>query len=98
MNDMLRPEGLPFDTPEISALLWEDISKLPPQLIFWSTTELLASDSKRWVERSRKAGLEVVELKVTGQLHTYAFGWPFVGKALQRECDELLLNFIFNYV
>jgi hypothetical protein len=25
---------------------------------------------KRWIERSRKAGLEVVEQKVTGQLHT----------------------------
>jgi len=98
MNDVLRPEGLPFDTPEISALLWKDISNLPPQLVFWSTTEHLASDSERWIDRSRKAGVEVVEHKVTGELHTYSLGWPFVGQALQKECDELVINFIFSHV
>jgi acetyl esterase/lipase len=98
MNDMIRPEGLPFDTPEISALLWKNISKLPPQLIFWSTTEQLASDSERWIERSRKAGTEVIEHKVTGELHTYSLGWPFVGQALQKECDGFVVDFILSHV
>jgi acetyl esterase/lipase len=97
-NDMIRPEGLPFDTPEISALLWKDVSGLPPQLIYWSSTEVLASDSERWIERGRKAGLQITEFKQSGHLHTFSLGWPFTGKVLQDECDSLLIDFIFRHV
>ena len=61
MNDTLRPEALPFDTGEMSSLLAENVGGLPPQLIYWSTTEVLASDAERWVQRSRKAGVKIVE-------------------------------------
>ncbi len=53
MNDTLRPDELPYDTPEISALLAKDIGRLPPQLVYYSTTEVLTSDAKQWIERSR---------------------------------------------
>jgi acetyl esterase/lipase len=83
---------------EISVLLAKDVGGLPPQLMYYSTTEVLASDAKQWIERSREAGVEIVEHKVTGHLHTYGLGWPFVGKALERKCDELLIDFIFSHV
>ncbi|KAH6665946.1 Alpha/Beta hydrolase protein [Halenospora varia] len=97
-NDVLRPEGLPFDTPEISALLWQDISGLPPQMIYWSTTEVLASDSERWVARSREAGVETKEWKEGGQLHTFALGFPFVGAEKTKKYDEAVIEFIFSRV
>lgn len=98
MNDAVRPAGLPMDTPEISALLSRDVGRLPPQLIYYSTTEVLASDAERWAERSKQAGVVMTEHKKSGQLHTYSLGWPFVGSRLQQECDELLINFIFCHV
>jgi acetyl esterase/lipase len=97
-NDMIRPEGLPFDTPEISALLANDVSGLPPQLVFYSATEVLASDSQRWIERSRKAGVKITEFRQTGELHTFSLGGPFVGKKLQDQCDEVFIEFIFKHV
>ncbi|KAH8647576.1 Alpha/Beta hydrolase protein [Tricladium varicosporioides] len=97
-NDILRPEDLPFDTPEISALLWQDISGLPPQLIFWSTTEVLASDSERWVAKSREAGVKTKEWKESGQLHTFALGFPFVGAEKTKKYDEAVIKFIFSHV
>ncbi|KAN0105043.1 alpha/beta-hydrolase [Hyaloscypha variabilis] len=98
MNDTLRPIGLPFDTPEISALLHEDVSKLPPQLVYWSPTEILATDASRWIERSIEAGTEITEHKGRGMLHTYSLGWPFVGRDMQEECDGLLMRFLFEHV
>jgi acetyl esterase/lipase len=98
MNNTLRPEGLPFDTPEISPLLADDVGGLPPQLVYWSPHEILATDASRWIERSVKAGVKICEHKGEGQLHTYSLGWPFVGRKLQDECDELLFEFIFDYV
>src|SRR5277367_3503595 len=59
MNDTLRPTNLSFDTPEISPVLVKDVSRLPPQLVFYGDTELLGTDSIRWIERSRAAGVEV---------------------------------------
>ena len=74
------------------------MSGLPPQLIRYSTSEVSAGNSERWVERSRKAGVKVTQFKQDGHLHTFSLGWPFVGKALQDECDVLLINFIFKHV
>lgn len=98
MNDTLRPIGLPFDTPEISPVLHKDVSRLPPQLVYWSPTEILATDASRWIERSLKAGTEIVEHKKPGMLHTYSLGWPFAGKEMIEECDELLMRFVFDHV
>lgn len=50
-NGMLHPADLPFDTLEISALFADDVSGLLPQLIYYSTSEALASYSERWIER-----------------------------------------------
>ena len=93
-NDTIRPKGLPIDTPEISALLWEDVSRLLPQLVYWSSAEVLASDAEMWIERSRKAGVKMTEFKMSGQLHTFSLRWPFTGKNLQDECDVL---FVFKH-
>jgi monoterpene epsilon-lactone hydrolase len=72
MNSMLRPEGAEPSTPEISALLAENIGGLPPQLIAYSPTELLATDSERWIRRSRLAGVDILEYAVHGEMHTFA--------------------------
>lgn len=100
VNELVRPAHLPFDTPEISALLAKDVSGLPPQLVCYSQTEIFASDAERWVARSSEAGVKIVEHKPIGMLHTYSLGWPFVarGSSMMKECDELLLGFIFGHV
>jgi acetyl esterase/lipase len=98
LNDMLRPSNLPYDTPAISALLVEDVGKLPPQFVFWAPTEILWSDSTRWIERSRQAGVEITEHVGYGEMHTYAMGWPICSQKTQNECDVLLVEYILNHV
>ncbi len=98
LNNSLRPEGLPFDTPEISALLAKDLARLPPQLVFYSKDEILASDSSRWIKRSRVSGVDVTEFSVNGEMHTFAVGSPVCGWKMQEDCDKMLLNYIFSHV
>jgi len=95
---MLRPSGLPYDTPEISALLVDNVGNMPPQLVFWAPTEILWSDSTRWIERSRKAGVNITEHVGHGEMHTYAMGWPICGQHTQNECDALLVEYIMDHV
>lgn len=96
MNDALRPEGLPFDSPEISALLHPDVAGLPPQLVYWSSTEILATDAERWVKRCKEAGNQILEFRREGMLHTFSLGSPFVGREIRDECDEVLMGFLFS--
>ena len=98
LNNTIRPENLPYDTPEISAVLAEDVGGLPPQLVFYSPDEILASDSTRWIARSRKAGVDITVHAAKGEMHTYPVGWPVSGRKMQNECDDLLLNYIFTHV
>lgn len=96
MNDMLRPDGLPFDTPEISPVLAEDVSRLPPQLVFYGDAEILMTDSTRWIKRSKDAGVRIDIHVGKGEMHTYSNGWPVGGQRTEMECDELMLNYIFT--
>lgn len=96
MNQMLRPNGSEADTPEISALLVESLGGLPPQLVMYSSTEILASDSERWVERCRKEGGDIVEFVLKGELHTFAVGSPICGCEVERNSDEVFLNYLFR--
>lgn len=97
-NDLLRPSDLPYDTPEISAALVEDVGNMPAQLVFWAPTEILCSDSTRWIERSRKAGVDITEHIGHGQMHTYAMGWPICDYKTQDQCDALLVEYIMDHV
>jgi acetyl esterase/lipase len=97
LNSTLRPDGLPPDTPEISAL-FQDVARLPPQLILYSKDEILASDSARWIKKSRLSGVDVTEYAVNGEMHTFAVGWPVCGWKMQQECDKMMLNYIFSHV
>lgn len=96
--DALRPKGLPIDTPEISSLLWESVAKLPPQLVIYSSTEILGSDSERWIKRCKDAGVQITEVARRGELHTFAVGWPVAGKSVQSDCDDILCRYIFGMV
>lgn len=98
MNDTLRPTNLPYDTPEISAVLATDLGRLPSQLIMYSPTELLASDSERWVKRSRQAGVDTTVYAKPGELHTFALGWPMCGRKGSDVSDEIFLRFILQHV
>jgi acetyl esterase/lipase len=98
MNNTLRPSDLPYDTPEISAVLAENVGNMPPQLVFWAPTEILWSDSTRWIKRSRAAGVDVSEHVGYGEMHTYAVGWPVSGQKTQDECDAVLVEYIINHV
>lgn len=95
MNDTLRPPELPFDSPEISPVLVQDVSRLPPQLVFYGDTELLSSDSTRWIKRSQDAGVSMTVHVGKGQMHTFSLGWPISEARIQRECDEVFLDYIF---
>ena len=96
MNDVLRPEGLPFDTPEISPVLASNVSRLPPQLIFYGDAEILMTDSMRWIKRSRDAGVRIDVHVGKGEMHTYSNGWPVAGQSMENECDEVMLNYILT--
>ncbi|KAK5054569.1 hypothetical protein LTR84_001460 [Exophiala bonariae] len=98
MNDLLRPDGLPFNTPEISPVLAKDVSRLPPQLVFYGDAEILMTDSMRWIKRSRDAGVRIDVHVGKGEMHTYSNGWPVGGRRTELECDELMLNYIFSEV
>ena len=96
MNQMIRPEGTEADTPEISALLVESVRGLPPQLVMYSSTEILVSDSERWIERCRKEGGDVVGFVLRGELHTFAVGSPVCGREVERKSDEVFLRYAFK--
>lgn len=96
MNDILRPEGLPFDTPEISPVLAPDVSRLPPQLIFYGDAEILMTDSTRWIKRSRDAGVRINVHLGKGEMHTFSNGWPVGGRQTEIECDEVMLTYIIT--
>jgi acetyl esterase/lipase len=97
LNDTLRPTHLPFDTPEISALLADNVGGLPPQLVLYSKEEILASDSVRWIKKSRAAGVDITEHAASGEMHTFAVGWPVSGRKTQDQCDALMLNYILEH-
>jgi acetyl esterase/lipase len=97
LNDTLRPTDLPFNTPEISAVLASDVGSLPPQLVLYSNDEILGSDSVRWIKKSRAAGVEITEHAPSGEMHTFAVGWPVCGRKTQDQCDGLMLNYIFKH-
>lgn len=96
MNDLVRPGGEPFDTPEISPVLAKDVSRLPPQLIFWGDAEVLRTDSTRWIARSRDAGVRIHEHVGKGQMHTFSTGPQLSGNKVADECDDVLLNFVIT--
>ena len=96
MNDILRPEGTPFDTPEISPVLAAGVSRLPPQLVFYGDAEILLTDSTRWIKRSRDAGVRIEVYVGKGEMHTFSNGWPVGGKQTEADCDETMLNYIFT--
>ena len=96
MNNILRPEGLPFDTPEVSPILHADLSRLPPQLIFYGDAEILLTDSTRWIKRCRDAGIRIEAYVGKGEMHTFSNGWPVGGKRVEEECDAAVLNYIFT--
>lgn len=96
MNNALRPARLPFNTPEISAILAKNVGGLPPQLIFYSPTELLASDSERWIKRSQQAGVDTTTHARPGEMHTFAVGWPVSTKAVYNETDEVFISYVLN--
>lgn len=96
MNEAVRPVGLPFDTPEISPLLAKDVSRLPPQLVFYGETELLSSDSKRWITRCREVGVRVSPYSMQDAMHTFSIGWPISGVESQEKCDKMFMKYIFE--
>ena len=96
MNAMLRPPQLPYDTPEISPVLAADVSRLPPQLVFYGDAEVLLTDSTRWIKRCRDAGNRVEVHVGKGEMHTYSNGWPVGGRRTEEECDDLMLTYIIT--
>jgi hypothetical protein len=82
--------------PDISALLDEDLGRLPAPLIMYLPGEILASDSVKRIKRSRAAGVDMIEHVKSGEMDTFAAGWTVTGWKTQQECDELIINPIYS--
>lgn len=66
---LLPPDLLP-NNPLVSPIS-QELHKLPPQLVFAGTGEVLLPDSSAWVTKSRKAGNKVDFILGEGEMHTY---------------------------
>jgi acetyl esterase/lipase len=65
----LLPAGFQPGDPQVSPL-FDNLSSLPPQLVFAGTAEVLLPDAVSWVERSRAANNKVVFVRGQGEMHT----------------------------
>ncbi|KNG80719.1 hypothetical protein ANOM_011008 [Aspergillus nomiae NRRL 13137] len=45
-----------------------------------------------------KAGIEVTEVAMEGEMHTFAMGWPICGLEIQAKMDEIICKFILDAV
>jgi monoterpene epsilon-lactone hydrolase len=66
--ESLLPENISASDPQISPI-FDDVASLPPQIVFAGGAEVLLSDSKDWVRRSREAGNSVEFVLDQGQVH-----------------------------
>lgn len=66
--EYLLPDGLTASDPQISPV-FDDLSSLPPQIVFAGTAEVLLPDSIEWVRRSQAAGNDVQFVLDQGQVH-----------------------------
>jgi acetyl esterase/lipase len=64
----LLPENLTASDPKVSPI-FDDLSSLPPQIVFASGAEVLLPDSIDWVRRSQAAGNSVEFVLDQGQVH-----------------------------
>lgn len=65
----LLPPGMKPEDPRVSPL-FDDLSSLPPQLVFAGTAEVLWPDSVSWVKTSLEAGNKVKFIRGEGEMHT----------------------------
>jgi epsilon-lactone hydrolase len=65
----LLPPDIKPDDPQVSPL-FDDLSSLPPQLVFAGTAEVLLPDSVSWVKKSLDAGNKVRFICGKGEMHT----------------------------
>ncbi|KAG5933820.1 hypothetical protein E4U53_000859 [Claviceps sorghi] len=63
----------PVDDPRTSPLFGE-VDALPPMLILTAENDVLAPDARRFVDKARAAGREVVHVEGPGMMHV----WPLV--------------------
>ncbi|RDW76946.1 hypothetical protein BP6252_04999 [Coleophoma cylindrospora] len=89
----LLPPGIRPDDPQVSPL-FDDLSSLPPQLLFAGTAEVLLPDSVSWVRKSEEAGNKISFVRGKGEMHTYAMGWPICSSSIEGETDRKLLDFL----
>jgi acetyl esterase/lipase len=81
--------GVDAHTP-LASPLYADLHALPPLLVQAATTELLADDSRRFVERARAAGNQVEFELYENMVHVWHFFYwlaPAAERALKRISD-----------
>lgn len=66
--ESLLPENVEASDPMISPI-FDDLSLLPPQIIFAGGAEVLLPDARDWVRRSQEAGNHVEFILDQGQVH-----------------------------
>ncbi|KAH8754663.1 Alpha/Beta hydrolase protein [Hyaloscypha sp. PMI_1271] len=91
--ESLLPETMVATDPQISPV-YDDLSTLPPQIVFAGGAEVLLPDAKDWVRRSREAGNTVQFVLDPGQVHMYPMGRPFCNEAMERKTNKRLIGFI----
>ncbi|HET7682891.1 MAG TPA: alpha/beta hydrolase [Marmoricola sp.] len=82
--------GLDPADPRVSPL-YGDLSGLPPVSVFVGDRDVLVTDARRFVEKARRAGVDVEYVESAGMQHVYPF-FPLLpeSRAARRRIGELL--------
>lgn len=79
-----------YNNPEVSPLLYEDFSGLPPAVIFNAEFDPLRDDGMLYAARLRKAGVQVWDKCFAGQIHLL-LGLPADAKEM-KEVEMMVKN------
>jgi len=98
MKDCLVPmlvgEKYMADDPRISPALSPSMKGLTPQLVVYGTAEILQGDSKMWISKCERDGVDITTFVGKGGLHCFAMGGLGSDKALENESDQVILRFL----
>ncbi|TWU71051.1 hypothetical protein ED733_002400 [Metarhizium rileyi] len=78
VSELVRGEW-PTNDPRVSPL-FGDVSKMPPMMVLAAGEDLLAPDTKRFVEKAEAAGRDVTLVEGPGMMHVWPLALPHDGK------------------
>ena len=80
--------------PRISPALSTSLKNLPPQMVFYGSTEKLRPDAEAWIARCKADDVDVIVSVGVGGLHCFSMGGLASSWKLQEGSDTEMLRFI----